>query len=233
MPKKITTLFCFSPAVMLATFLVETVACIYALIRWGEGLFGGLAVFLLLSLGIFQWSEYIICKGGDPFLWAKIGHVAITWLPVIGLQLVSMATYRTRFVRLAWGCGAFLSFGIIVSQGIFVAAVCTGRYVIFETQSFFDWTYGVYYLSLLCIALGMLFAALWQKKGDRTLLQWMMFGYLSFLVPTCTLSLLAMHVRGGVPSIMCGFALVMALTVVVCILPRYKAVISRQRKSKR
>lgn len=218
---------------MLATFLLETVACVYALVRWGQGVFGALTVLFLLCLGVFQWSEYAICKGGDPILWAKIGYVAITWLPAIGLHLVSIVTYKTRWIWFAWGCAALFAAGIILSPDIFMNAVCTGRYVVFTTHTLFSKAYGFYYLGILCASVFVLLYALYHKKGDRTLLSWMLLSFLSFIVPTGILTLISVNTRNGIPSIMCGFALLAALITVVCILPRYKASVGRQRKSKR
>ena len=79
--KNQTTLFCFSPPVMLATVIIESGLALWTLFRYRQHLFGKIAVAILLLLAAFQISEYQVCGNHDAETWARFGLVAITLLP--------------------------------------------------------------------------------------------------------------------------------------------------------
>jgi hypothetical protein len=58
------------------------------------------------------------------------------------------------------------------------------------------------------------------KKKDKRALYLLALGYITFLVPTTTLNLLNPETQAGIPSIMCGFAIVLATIVVFGIMPK-------------
>ncbi len=64
------TLNCFSPPVMLATFIIEMILAIYVFIKSLKAKSDFAIVLVLLFLAIFQLSEYQICEGTDLLVWA-------------------------------------------------------------------------------------------------------------------------------------------------------------------
>ena len=56
-------LYCFSPPVMIATFVIEVSLAIYTLWRYKLNPVTRLTVALLVCLAIFQLAEYNVCEG--------------------------------------------------------------------------------------------------------------------------------------------------------------------------
>ena len=105
--------------------------------------------------------------------------------------------------------------------GVFVATYCTGTFVLFELDTFPSSVLGAYYFLFLLVAMVKLALHLVRKQGNAQLILWMFLGYLSFLVPTLTVTLLFASSQRGIPSIMCGFAVLLACIVIFKILPLY------------
>ena len=84
-------LYCFSPPVMLATLAIEIILAIYTFWRYKLNAVTRIAMALLICLALFQWAEYNVCEGTiflDNLGWAKLGYVAITMLPPLGIHLI-------------------------------------------------------------------------------------------------------------------------------------------------
>ncbi len=84
------TLYCFSPAAMLTTFIIEMILAAYTLWRFNKAKSGIVVTLILVCLATFQAAEYYICRIGSPLLAAKVGYTAITLLPALLLHLVSL-----------------------------------------------------------------------------------------------------------------------------------------------
>ena len=84
-------LFCFSPPVMLATFLIEFGLAFYTLWRYKMSTIRRLAVIMLFALGTFQLSEYMVCGGlgWSHIQWARVGYISITLLPALGIHMLA------------------------------------------------------------------------------------------------------------------------------------------------
>jgi len=224
MKKYKTVIFCFSPQVMLATFALETILAVYALWRYKWDNVTRLTAALLVFLAIFQLAEYMICEaiGLNSLNWAKIGYVAITLLPPLGIHLA----YEISGVKkrpLLWpayiAAAAFTVFFVLVGQSI-QSQACLGNYVIFSMTPSSGWLYAVYYYGL--VVGGMLLCAALAKKANaskKRALTLLAVGYGVFLLPTTTVNLLEPSTIAGIPSIMCGFAVIFAVILSIWILP--------------
>jgi len=222
---------CFSPPVMLATFIIEIVLAAYTLWRYKLDMLGRLVCTCLVALALFQLCEYNVCGGFGlrAEAWARIGFVAITLLPPLGLHILHVlagkparwlvgaayATMAAFLVYFSWVPGAFSGFA------------CTGNYDIFQVNTTAGGFYGAYYYGwlLVAICLGVWWADRLQaaKKPARTRLlavRALIVGYLVFLVPTALANTVRPETRRGIPSIMCGFAVLFALILVLYIMPK-------------
>jgi hypothetical protein len=221
---------CFSPPVMLATFIIETVLAAYTLVRYKFDTYGKLAVALLLALAAFQLCEYHVCGGWGVRAseWSRAGYVAITTLPPLGLHLLHvLANKKDR--KLVWEAYATM-FGFIayftVVPHVFRGYACTGNYVIFQIGTRPAIVYALYYYGwiLAAIGLGIRWAnQLKHNAKDRArnlTVQALILGYLVFLVPTALANSVKPETRRGIPSIMCGFAVLFAFILALYILPK-------------
>lgn len=116
-------LYCFSPPVMLITFLIEISGALWVLIRYRTNRAAQLIMALLVLLGIFQLAEYMVCErvlGVSSLDWARIGYMAISLLPPLGLHLVLvLAGKPNRGLTLAaYGSAvAFAAYFLFVAKG--------------------------------------------------------------------------------------------------------------------
>ena len=220
--------YCFSPPVMLATFIIEIACAVYVLWRYKLTPVTRLAASILIGLATFQLAEYNICEGAwgvDSLAWARIGYVAITLLPPLGFHLATKLAgqKQTVLVTAAYGVAALFSiFFLFVGNGI-QSEQCLGNYVIFSTASWAIGPYAVYYYGLLLMAVGYAWQAgkTLKSRNQKKSLYALAIGYLAFIVPTTTVNIIDPSTIAGIPSIMCGFAVLLALVLTFVVLPRY------------
>jgi hypothetical protein len=218
---------------MLATFTVETILAVYALWRYKLSPLVKLITLTLLALGFFQLAEYHVCTGGEGLSaadWARAGFVAITLLPPLGLHILHVLAVKKgrKLVTIAYATMvAFVGYFLFASQA-FEGYACTGNYVIFQIGHTPAALYGLYYYGWLLVALGL--GVCWAsqlvaRKGQvmrkrLETVRGLMIGYLVFLVPTALANTVNPATRRGIPSVMCGFAVLFALILTFYILPR-------------
>lgn len=229
--KKATQFNCFSPPVMIATMIIETTLAIYAVWRYKLNSAARLSVVMLLALATFQLSEYFVCTGVGSMAvpWSRVGFVAITLLPPLGLHLTHVLAGRQkrRLVYAAYlTMAGFVAF-FLLAPGIFTGHKCNGNYVIFQFSANVTGAYSVYYFGWLAagIGLGCYWANQLKARGGEAYrrlqsVRGIVVGYLVFLVPSGLSMTIRPDSRRAVPSVLCGFAVFLALIVALYILPR-------------
>ena len=217
---------------MLATLTIETMLAIYTVWRYKMTVLTRLAVTVLAGLAVFQLSEYYVCTGYGLRAeeWSRLGFVAITILPPLGLHILHQLADKPKrrlvlasYATMAGFIGVFLTY-----HAAFIGHQCTGNYVIFQIGPKLGGLYYVYYFGWLFTA--MILGAHWanelmDQKGKAArkqleTLRAMIVGYLVFLVPVALANAVNPASRRGIPSIMCGFAVLLALIISFYVLPR-------------
>jgi hypothetical protein len=223
---KQTTLFCFSPPVMIATFLIEVILMIAAIATRKLNKVGKLIAASLFSLAFFQLCEYFVCGGlgVDAVLWSRLGFIAITTLPPLGLHIIhEIAGKKSRWmVQTSYVATAGFIFLFGFSENAFTNHQCVSNYVIFHLDALVSYVYSAYYYGILLLGIyvAMNFARKTKKKGHKEALYGMIVGYLTFLLPTAIANTIKPETMAGIPSIMCGFAILFALILFSYVLPR-------------
>lgn len=221
-------LFCFSPPVMIATFALETIFAVYVIWRYKLNPISRLVVLILIFLATYQLAEYMICEvvGLQPLTWSRIGYVAITMLPALGIHLayeIAGAKKRPLLLPAYITTAAFIIF-FVVSGNWVTESVCLGNYVIFDTIPGMTGMYALFYYGWLSAGVYICMSLAGKAKTNiESALKGLAIGYLAFLVPTTTVNLLDPGTLSGIPSIMCGFAVLLALTLVLWVLPKATA----------
>jgi len=216
---------------MVGTLVIEFSLALYTVVRYKMSYVVRLITAMLVGLAIFQLSEYFVCTGSDSLAipWSRVGFVAITLLPPLGLHLMHVLAGKkdrwlvvTGYALMALFMGFFL-----LSPSIFTGHQCTGNYVIFQFTTNVTGTYSVYYFGLLLLGIGLGFrwANQLKAKGGQAArqlqtVQALILGYLVFLVPSGLAMAVKPAVRRGIPSVLCGFAVLLALILALYILPR-------------
>lgn len=222
MNKRNLKLYCFSPPVMLATFVVEVVLAAWTIWRYKLNEVGKLAVLLLLFLAAFQLAEFNVCASGwvDSITASRLGYIAITVLPPLGIHLAYAlsGTKKRPFLLPAYLSGAaFVVFFLLIGHSL-SGHTCYGNYVIFQMLPDSVWLYALYYYGWLLI--GTWLSVRLATEKTKAALYGLAAGYAVLLVPTTTVNLIDPQTIKGIPSIMCGFAVFLALTIAFWILPR-------------
>jgi hypothetical protein len=231
MKLKRNTFYCFSPPVMIATFAIEIALALYTIWRYRQSTAMRLAVALLGFLALFQLAEYFVCGGlgVNARGWSRVGYVAITMLPPLGLHLLHVVAGKSGryLVRMAYVSAAAFMVYFLLDPGVFASHGCSGNYVIFRIGEQQAWAYSAYYFGWLVISIFLGFAwASWlvrQKTGRANqkfnAILGLIGGYMVFLVPTATVNAINPETTAGIPSIMCGFAVLFAILLVTYVLP--------------
>ena len=215
---------------MLATVIVELTLGVYALWRYKLNLLTKLVVISVFVLAIFQISEYNVCVGHGLSAgnWSRLGYAAITALPPLGLHILHVLAAKPKRRLIAASYLTMVGFitYFLVFPAAFTGFECTGNYVIFQIGVSPALMYGLYYYGWLFTA--MVLALRWAnqliKQKDRVYgrlqtVRALMIGYLVFLVPTALANSVSPTSRRGIPSIMCGFAVLFALILTLYVLP--------------
>lgn len=217
-------LFCFSPPVMIATFIIEIALAAYVLWRYKLNEVTRLVMLILVFLAIFQLAEFMICggMGMDGIAWARVGYVSITLLPPLGIQLAYTIAKKKpdSIVWISWASAvAFIFFFSFATQSI-TGHVCQGNYVIFDVAPGSLWAYGFYYYGLLLTGIWLCMKWVGEvSKKQAKALRALAVGYGTFIIPTTTVNIIDPETLNGIPSIMCGFAVLLAFVMVFWMLP--------------
>jgi hypothetical protein len=219
-------LYCFSPLVMITTFIIEIGAAFYTLVRYHTNTTARLIITMLGCLAFFQFAEYMVCKGAfliSSLDWARLGYVAITLLLPIGMHLGLHIAQKKSGILLKTAyasAAAFIAFFLFSGHGV-QAEQCLGNYIIFSIAPQATIPYTIYYQGWLVTSV----VLAWKAKSHITdvkrkqALKWLVVGYLSFMVPTLLLNILRPETRTAIPSIMCGFAILMAFCLLFKVAP--------------
>ncbi len=216
---------------MVTTLIIEITLAIYTVWRYKMNALSRLITMIVVSLAIFQLAEYFVCTGYGlkAEQWSRVGFAAITTLPALGLHLLYVLSGNKdrRLVGAAYGMmTCFIIFFLVYSKA-FIGNECSGNYVIFQIGRVPSIMYGIYYYGWLLtgIILGARRANKFMAQGlparkKLESVRALIIGYLVFLVPTAAAYTVKPASRAAIPSVMCGFAVLFALILVIYVLPR-------------
>lgn len=212
---------------MIATFVIEIAIALWIAVRHRSSSVTRLAIVILVCLALFQLAEYNVCTaawGLSSLDWARVGFASITLLPPLGIHLAHQLAgdARRRFVASTYGVAAIFAGIFLLAERGMQSQVCGGNYVIFHVASVVWPVYAVYYLGLLAVGVGyVLHAARRNTRQIARALYWLATGYLSFIIPTTVVNIIDPSTIAGIPSIMCGFAVGLAIIIGAGVLPHY------------
>jgi hypothetical protein len=127
-------------------------------------------------------------------------------------RLVMAFAYATTVV--------FVYIFLFVGQGI-ASQECLGNYVIFQIAPWAVVPYTIYYYGWLLVSVVYaLYMGTKKVKGNKQKgLYILIVGYLAFILPTTAAAVVDPSTIAGIPSIMCGFAVLLALILTGGVLP--------------
>jgi hypothetical protein len=215
---------------MLATFCIEITFAVYMIWRYKLTKISRLVVAILICLAGFQGAEFLLCgmQGFEGGFWSRVAYLAITLLPPLGIHLaVTIANKKNRvLVSAAYlSAVAFIGFFLFYSPAI-SGHTCYANYAVLRGNAGFasEALYALYYYGWLVIGTYLCwnYSKAFKKKSQkhtRTALYALAAGYIMLLLPTTTVNLIDPSTIAGIPSIMCGFAVILAFILVGKVAP--------------
>lgn len=211
---------------MLATLLIEISSALYIVWRYQLTPITRLATVMLLCLATFQTAEYMVCGGLgiQPGLWSQLGYSAITLLPPLGIHLALTIAGKKKplLVQSAYASAVgFVAYFTLLS-GAISGHTCYANYVVFSGANLFaSLAYTAYYYGWLIVGVTLSFSLAKREKRQhiKSALGWLGLGYLSFIIPTTLVNVIDSSTISGIPSIMCGFAVILAVLLTVRVVP--------------
>lgn len=208
---------------MLATFAIEIGFVFYIIWRYKMTAITRLVVSILACLATFQAAEYMVCGGigVQAGMWSKLGYAAITLLPPLGIHLVLKIAGKTNkyLTTAAYAtASAFVGY-FVLATGAISGQTCYANYAVFDTQAASSLLYSLYYYGWLFTGVGLAWHYSLKSKKHRTALRAFALGYLAFILPTTTINIIDPDTISAIPSIMCGFAVILAFLLVNRVAP--------------
>lgn len=236
--KKQTTFYCFSPPVMAITCLIEVSLLLYALFKYRMNTVARIAIATLGLLALFQLSEFTVCGAThwSANIWSRVGFMAIALMPPLAIHLIRALSGRGSpwLVRLAYFTGLLfaVTFGLMPSA--FQDHICAGNYAIFQIAPGLGGLFFSYYYGWLLFGIGQaLYYAISATTNIRKALIYQVIGLLSFLLPTGIVNAVHPETISGIPSVMCGFAVIYAIILTFGILPLASEAPSKKPKTRK
>lgn len=212
----------YSPGLALLTGLLEAAAAAWIFLTPSLGrkrILQPIALILLLLAG-YQFAEVTVCFRPENLLYSRLAFLDITWLPPLGLWLCAeMAFPKQRWLTAAaWADIALalgLSIWIFADAGAITKSVCMTVIASYFHARPFEIAYGLFYQASLILtvfgaAAGMVSTADAVRRKHLANLQT---GILGFLFPALAVRIVLAEPEGLLPSVMCHFAIVLAVSL--------------------
>jgi len=214
---------CFTPAVSLTTALIEFFVATFIIFYYKKTSLSKIAVVLLYLLGLYQFSEFMVCVSGYPVLWAKIGFMAYTFLPAAGLWFALKNCGKKHSTLLVFLAPIIFSLFAILKTGFIVESTC-GIYLVVIRHLFFDpaylWAsilYMTYYFGFI-FAIFYIYMLDYKKIKDKIHKQIdadIMAGVIVSLLPAVILLFIFPSMYIKFPSLYCQFALLFTIIILI------------------
>ena len=215
----------YSPLLAVVTGVLEFSAAAYVFLSPGRKRILYPAGLLLLLLAGYQFSEVAVCANPGRLLFSQIAYFDITWLPPVGLWLgLQLCQPQKRWMKIVplafFAAGLIFSVWLMVDPNCVTRSVCDLVLARYTTNNPFHIAYVIYYQSgLLMMIFGA--AAGMAYTGDAVLRKHLLnlqAGVLGFLFPSIAFRILVPDSAELETSVMCHFALILAVSLFFLVL---------------
>ena len=207
---------CFTPAISLTTAIIEWILAIILFTTFRKSKLAPLFSLLLVLLGGYQFSEYMLCTTNSLF-WVTFGFICYSFLPAVGLHSILNYFHQKKYLWLLYAVPVLFSLFAVMRADFAIYGQCLDMFVqvtTLLTESPVLWTpYALYYGGFIIVA----FIFLWKahRKArtnlERKIYDVEMLGILLMTIPTFTLIMIFPPLGILFPSILCHFALLLAI----------------------
>lgn len=208
----------YSPLLSLLTGAIEIALMIRALTSRGRRRILWPIAGVLLCLATYQFLEILVCANPEENVWVRLAFVDVVWLPAISVWLLyQYAAHDRRRARIGGQAALVIAAGlcvlVVVDPTFVTGTVCSVVFATFEQGPGFRLVYGALYeVGLFVTIFGGICAivTLEDPVAKRHTADLVM-GTLGFMLPAFITQLMLRQIDPSMPSLMCHYALIMAL----------------------
>ena len=211
----------YSPLLSLFTAAFELGAAAWVLRLGLDAKVRNLLVGLFVILAGYQLAEIWVCNAPEDAFRARVAFCDVTWLPVLGLELVAVfaglkSALWKGVLRFQWAFALGLCAWMMLDQSFVIGTVCSTVVATYLHGTPFHNVFGGWYESLMfAIVIG---AGVGMVRSDsvrtRANLLDFQIGILGFTIPAFLAQLILKKLDPSLPSLMCHFALILAVFMV-------------------
>lgn len=149
---------CFTPAVSLGTAVIEFIIASFILVYYRRSVVTFFLSVFVYILGIYQFTEFMLCVSGASVLWGKIGFITYTFLPVVALHFVLRWTGKRFWYELLYIFPLIATMVAFFTEGFIILSQCNTYFVTVATafhntnKAFYLWSYAVYYFGFIFLS---------------------------------------------------------------------------------
>lgn len=215
---------CYNPTVSITTAITEWIFAILIPLKFPNNRVRYFSSALMFFLGLYQFTEFMYCKTSQPDIWMRLGFMAYSLLPAIGLH--STLYYLKMKVNIFWIyiIPVVYIIGATMINNFVIESKChdifvTARNVFSNVDSPFSSVrfgiYTAYYFSFILAASIISIRAYMREKNHKKQRILLAFPTAVFLMsfPTFILIVIFPALNIQFPSILCHFGLLLALTI--------------------
>lgn len=213
----------YSPILSIFTAIFEITAGIWTLFGRGRKSILRTSAAILFLLAAYQIIEVVLCSNPEGLkVFGRIAFMVVLWLPPTGLLLLNWlagkkATWLRIYTIVFFAVAAFIFIWLLVDRtpiGVSVCLVVFARYGDVMSLSLNQVYAGFYQLGLISMLfISAILSVRTEDVVQRRLTGQLLFGCLAFMVPTLVVVNLFDITRGAFSSILCHFALFLAIFI--------------------
>jgi len=215
---------CFTPKISLLTAIIELVIASLVFLRYKKSELAKFVALFIFLLGFYQFTEYMLCTSGEIQLWGRMGFVAYTILPAVGIHLTLSYTKR-KFNRLLVYIPTIVFILIAALDPQFVILGSCGQLFVSVNHYFNDlanhaaasFIYWSYYCGYVLAMSLLLFLSIKQEKNHKKINAYLLIllTLLLVIIPPFVLVNLFPAIEHAFPSVYCQFALIYAVVALI------------------
>jgi len=211
----------YSPSLAIVTAILEIASAGWALSGSDRRPASRTTSAILLLLAAYQIIEVLVCARVPAAGFApRLAFIVVTWLPPLGLLLI--AQLSLSFAKLNHGAAYAMlaaALGIVIWIGVdarFVTdSVCTVVYAKYANPLprflAYAWFYWIGLFGMVALSGHEIIRT--RPRRNRPL-EALLMGSLGFIVPAVICTHFVAPAQGALPSVMCHFALILAVSLV-------------------
>jgi hypothetical protein len=212
---------CFAPYISLSTCIIEFILALYFLLKNPKDKLNLIISLISFLLGLYQLNEFLICITGLN-LFTKLARIITVILPALGISytlIMSRKKVRWYWNILIYAPALFFILMFALTSYLSQSAFCSTVFIQYPDLGLLGKFFGLYYLLYLCTSVVIFYFTSSKITSiyERRLLHLGMLGFFIFTVPTYIFLLFLPSLKIQFPSILCEFALLLAIEFTVVI----------------